>query len=134
MAKNIGSDFHKDKTILVQGIADINRKLSAAGNDATDMRDLMHRLGNLVISHANVPRDNGTLAATLRSGHGKTKAVVRAGYARQAAYAGVVHYGDPHRGIKAQPYLTDALGRSRAEVVVELAFGLDQILENNNLK
>lgn len=131
---NVGSDFHAGKTVLVTGIAELNRKLTAAGADAQDMRDLMHSLGNIVIAHTRVPRDSGELAGTLRSGRGKTKAVVRAGYAKRGAYAGVVHYGDPHRGIRGQPFLTDALKRSQIQVVAALSDGMDDILRKNNLK
>lgn len=134
MAKQIGSDFHAGKTVLITGLAELNKKLTAAGDDAQDMRELMHSLGNIVIAHANVPRATGELAGTLRSGRGKTKAVVRAGYAKRGAHAGVVHYGDPHRGIRAQPFLTDALKRSQTQIVNELSTGIDEILAKNNLK
>ena len=131
---NIGSDFHKGGTVLVEGVRELNRKLTAAGKDTTQMSALMHRLGNIVIANARVPRLSGDLAGTLRAGKGKTKAVVRAGYARRGAHAGVVHYGDPHRGHRAQPFLTDALKRSQSRVIAELTTGIDQILVTNNLK
>lgn len=131
---NIGSDFHAGATILVEGIPEINRKLAAAGKDATSMSTLMHSLGNIVIAHASPPRESGELGGTLRAGRGKTKAVVRAGYAARAPYAGVVHYGDPHRGHRAQPFLTDALARSRGQVITALSAGLDDVLQKNNLR
>lgn len=131
---NIGSDFHKGGTVLVEGVRELNRKLAAAGKDATQMSQLMHALGNIVIANARVPRESGELGGTLRAGKGKTKAVVRAGYARRGAHAGVVHYGDPHRGHRAQPFLTDALKRSQSRVIAELTTGIDKILVTNDLK
>lgn len=129
----VGSDFHKGGTVLVEGIPQLISKLRAAEADLGQMSELMHRLGLIVISHANPPRDSGEVAGTLRAGRGKTKAVVRAGYARRGAYAGVVHYGDPHRGHRAQPFLTDALKRSQGQVVSALSDGINQILVTNNL-
>lgn len=131
---NIGSDFHKGGTVLVEGVREVNRKLAAAGKDATQMSELMHRLGTIVIANARVPRESGELAGTLRAGKGKTKAVVRAGYARRGAHAGVVHYGNPHRRSRAQPFLTDSLKRSQPRVIAELKTGIDRILITNNLK
>jgi len=131
---NIGSDFHKGGTVLVEGIPQIVRKLRAAGKDVGEMRELMHRLGNIVIGNARVPVNSGELGGTLRAGKGATKAVVRAGYASRGRYAGVVHYGDPHRGHRAQPFLTDALKRSQSQVLSELTKGIDLILAKNDLK
>lgn len=132
---NIGRDFHKGATIRVEGIRELNRKLEAAGKSTDDMRNLMHSLGLIVIANARPPRQSGELAGTLRSGRGKTKAVVRAGYASRGAYAGVVHYGDPHptHRRRPHPFLTDALKRSRAQVVTALATGINRILITNNL-
>jgi len=130
----VAEQYTKGTRIYVSGLNEVNRKLRAAGNDLTGMRDLMHRLGNIVISNARVPRDTGELAGTLRSGKGATKAVVRAGYARRGAHAGVVHYGNPNRGSKAQPFLTDSLGRSRGQILSELTKGIDLIIKNNKLK
>ncbi|WP_350348015.1 hypothetical protein ABIQ69_15455 [Agromyces sp. G08B096] len=133
MATQAGSAFHQGGTVLVEGVAEVNRKLRAAGSDLSEMSELMHRLGTIVITNARPPRNSGELAGTLRAGKGKTKAVVRAGYRSRGAHAGVVHYGDPHRGNRAQPFLTDALKRSQGRVVAELASGIDLILRNNGL-
>ncbi|MBX3309710.1 MAG: hypothetical protein KF739_04655 [Cryobacterium sp.] len=133
MATQAGSEFHSGGTVLVEGIPDVIRKLRAAGSDLSEMSELMHRLGNIVISSARVPSDTGELKGTLRAGKGKTKAVVRAGYRSRGAHAGVVHYGDPHTGRRAQPFLTDALKRSQGRVVSELGYGVELILRNNGL-
>lgn len=135
MANNkAGSGAHSGATIHIEGLVELNRKLRAADKSTEDMSDLNHRLGKIVISNARVPRKSGEVAGTLRAGKGKTKAVVRAGYARRGAYAGVLHYGDPHRGTRPQPFLTDALKRSQGQVISEIKIGVDNILKKNGLK
>lgn len=131
---NLGSDLHKGATIQVDGLREVIRALRAAGDDLSDLSELNHRLGNIVIANARVPRESGEVAGTLRAGKGKTKAVVRAGYASRGRYAGVLHYGDPHRGHRAQPFLTDALRRSQGTVISELTKGIDAMLAKNGLK
>lgn len=123
-----------NKSLRIDGLRELNAKLRAVGDDTQDMPDLMHRLGNIVINNARPPRDSGTLAGTMRAGRGRTKAVVRVGYARRGKYAGVVHYGDPHRGIRPNPFLIDSLNRSRPELVRELTDGIDQIIRKNKLR
>lgn len=129
----LGSDLHKGATVYVEGLSQVLAKLRAAGDDLEDMRELNHRLGKLVISNARPPRDSGELAGTLRAGKGKTKAVVRAGYKSRGAHAGVVHYGNPHRGSRSNPFLTDALKRSQRRVLTELVKGIDALLRKNSL-
>lgn len=128
-----GISAHKGGTVLVEGVNEVIKKLRAANADLSVMSDLMHSLGLIVIAHANVPRDSGELAGTLRAGRGKTKAVVRAGYAKRAAYAGVIHYGTPDGNIRPQPFLTDALKRSQSQVITALTNGTNDILRSNNL-
>ncbi|WYA78705.1 hypothetical protein LTDYDHKI_CDS0009 [Exiguobacterium phage phiExGM16] len=93
----------------------------------------MQRIGHLVIAAARPPVKSGEIAGSLRAGRGRTKAVVRAGYKKRAAHAGVVHYGNPHTGSRAQPFLVAALARSQSAVVSELSSGIDQILRKHNL-
>lgn len=119
--------------IQVEGLAKTMRALSKAGADAEDMRNLMHRLGTLVVRAANPPVRTGRLAGTVRAGKGKTKAVVRAGGAR-APYAGVVHYGWPARAIGAQPFLVGALNRTRSDIFATLDDGLADLLKKADLK
>lgn len=124
---------YQNRGIRVDGLRELNARLRAAGDDSQDMPDLMHRLGTIVITNARPPADSGELAGTLRAGRGRTKAVVRAGYAKRGGHAGVVHYGDPHRGHRAQPFLVDALRRSQTQLITELEAGIGQILRKNNL-
>jgi len=130
----VGSESHAGGTVQITGIRELRRKLRATGANLDDLKDLNHRLGLIVIANAAPPRKTGATAASMRAGRGATKAVVRAGYARRASYAGVVHYGDPHRGHRAQPFLTDALKRSQSQIISTLEIGIDQVLAKNDLK
>jgi len=120
-------------TIELEGFKALIGQLRAAGDDLSDLSELNHRLGLIVIANTNAPRKSGELAGTLRAGKGKTKAVIRAGYAKRGAYAGVVHYGDPHRNHRANPFLVRGLAASQGQVMTELTNGINQILVKNNL-
>lgn len=124
---------YQNRAIRIEGLRELNAKLRAAGDQTDDLPDLMHRLGQIVISNARVPAKSGELAGTLRAGRGRTKAVVRAGYAKRGAHAGVVHYGNPYRGSRAQPFLVDALRRAQTQLVTELATGIDHVLKRHGL-
>lgn len=132
-ASGSGRGEFRNKHIRIDGLRELNAKLRAAGDDSQDMPDLMHRIGNIVIENARPPRKDGELAGSMRAGRGRTKAVVRCGYKKRASHAGVVHYGDPHRRHKAQPFLIKALEKSQTRIVVELSAGMGEILRKNNL-
>lgn len=123
-----------NKSLRIDGLRELNAKLRAVGDDSQDMPDLMHRIGNIVIGNAHPPADSGELKGTMRAGRGRTKAVVRVGYARRGKYAGVVHYGDPHRNHRAHPFMIDALNKSRPAIISELEDGIDRIIRKNHLK
>lgn len=125
---------YQNRAIRIEGLPQLNARLRAAGDDSQDMPDLMHRIGNIVIANARPPRKSGELAGTQRAGRGRTKAVVRAGYKKRGGHAGVTHYGNPHTGSRAQPWLVDALRRAQVQVTTEISTGIDRILTKNNLK
>ncbi|OIU84611.1 hypothetical protein [Microbacterium sp. AR7-10] len=122
-----------NKGLRIEGLRELNAKLRKVGDDSQDMPDLMHRIGNIVIANAQPPRESGELAGTMRAGRGKTKAVVRVGYARRGGHAGVVHYGDPHRGHRANRFMIRALDKARPAVIRELEHGIDSIIRKNRL-
>ncbi|AVR56186.1 hypothetical protein JTF52_gp09 [Microbacterium phage Azizam] len=124
---------YQNRGIRIDGLRELNAKLRAAGDESADLPDLMFRLGSIVIANARVPAKSGELAGTLRAGRGRTKAVVRAGYAKRGAHAGVVHYGNPHTGSRAQPFLVDALRRAQSQLVSELQTGIDQLMRKHKL-
>lgn len=120
--------------VRIEGLREVLAKLNKAGADAENMKDLMHSIGLIVVHGANPPTLSGTLAGTIRAGRGKTKAVVRAGYASRAPYAGVIHYGWPARGIRPQPFLTNALKANHARIFAALETGIDDLLKKNDLR
>lgn len=123
-----------DVRIRVEGLAKTLKALSAAGTASEEMRDLMHSIGNIVVSAAHPPvGPTGRLAGSVRAGRGKTKAVVRAGGAR-VPYAGVIHYGWPARGISPQPFLVSALYATRSSVFGALDAGISDLLKQAQLK
>lgn len=121
-------------SVRVKGLSRTLRDLEKAGASATDLRDAMQRIGNLVVMEAapRAPRDSGRMASTLRAGRAKTKAVVRMGGAR-APYAGVIEYGWPKRNITARPSLSTALDARRAQILTVLVDEIDQLLSKNHL-
>jgi hypothetical protein len=123
----------QNRNLRIDGLRELNKKLRAAGDESADLPNLMQQLGQTVIANARAPQQSGELAASLRAGRGRTKAVVRAGYARKASYAGVIHYGNPNTGTRAQPFLVDALRRAQPALIVQLEAGLGQLLKKHNL-
>lgn len=95
--------------IKVEGGARLRRTLRAAGSDLQDLAAAHSATAQLVAAagRARAPKVSGRLAGTIRPSGTKTKAVVRAGFAR-VPYAGPIHWGWPSRNISAQPFLSDA--------------------------
>ncbi len=118
--------------VRVDGLRELNRALGKAQADAGDQKELMHELGMIVVRAARPPVLNGDLAASIRAGRGKTKAVIRAGGAR-APHAAVQHYGWPAHNIEPKPFLTDALTSRTAEIVEAFDKGMGEILRKNGL-
>lgn len=119
-------------TVRVEGLSRTVRALRAAGADVTDVKDLMHEIGQLIVNASQPPRKAGTLADTIRAGRGTTKAVVRAGGAK-APYAGPINYGWPARNIASTHFLNDAADREKGEAVATLDRGIAEILRRNDL-
>lgn len=124
--------------LKVEGWRETLRALEAAGASASDMRDLMHELGSIVVQDAKrrTPRgQTGKLAGTLRAGRGKTKAVVRAG-SKAVPYAGIIHYGTPAtypKKYSPQPYLIDSFAATQSEVMAALLDGIRDLLNDQKL-
>lgn len=119
--------------IRVQGLSRTVRKLEKAGADSGEMRELMHRTGQIVVSNQGLPQLSGKLATTVRAGRGKTKAVVRAG-GRGVPYAGVINYGWPARGIAPAATPLQATVQQQTPVILEtIDDGINEILRKVGL-
>ncbi|SJM66823.1 HK97 gp10 family phage protein [Agrococcus casei] len=121
--------------VTVKGLGRLNRALARAGVDAQNMRDLMHEIGMIAVRDAQgrVPVDSGRLRESIRSGRGKTKAVVRAGGAR-IPYAGVIHYGTPDNAYQPSPFLLTAIQAQRGAILNRFNQGVGDILAGAELK
>lgn len=121
--------------LKTEGLNKLVRSFTKAGVDASEMRDLMHAIGETVVDAARprTPYLHGDLRKTLRAGRGKTKAVVRAG-GKAAIYAPIQHYGWEARHIPAKPFLTQALAVTKPKIYAQLEDGIEAILKRNNLK
>lgn len=118
--------------VRIEGLKKLQRAFKQAGVDAQDQKALMHSLGMIVVNAANPPVKSGALAASIRAGKGKTKAVVRAGGAR-VPYAGVQHYGWPAHGIEPKPFLLQAIQSKETELVNKIDEGVAAILRRAEL-
>jgi hypothetical protein len=128
IARDVSQQF-KGVTLKTEGLAKASRALSKAGDYAEDQRDLMHRIGNLVVGEAKglAPARSGDLRDAIRAGRGKTKAVVRAGF-RRVPYAPVIHYGWADHNIEPQPYMLQALANKRSEAFAMYQDGMRALL------
>lgn len=128
VVRDVSKEF-QGVTLKTQGLSRASRALARAGDYAEDQRDLMHRIGNLVVGEAKAlaPVRSGALRDAIRAGRGKTKAVVRAGF-RRVPYAPVIHYGWADHNIAPQPYMLQALANKRSEAFRMYEAGMQALL------
>ena len=110
--------------IRIEGGRELRRAFREAGDDMSDLKELHKRLADDVADSAKtkVPVRSGRLQRSIRGSGTKTAARIRAGNNRKSGptsvpYAGPTHFGWSARGIKAQPFMYDALDDRRQEVV-----------------
>jgi len=120
--------------IKVEGLRETVRSLERFGLEASEPKQAMHKIGELVASRARqlAPRLTGTLAGTIKAGRAKAKATVRAGSAR-APYAGPIHWGWPARNIAAQPFLVDALEQEHDNIIRLLESEMTRLIRKLDL-
>jgi hypothetical protein len=119
--------------IRIDGVEEVNAAFLKAGADAQDIKELMDEVGTIVQRAAQPPVVSGQLAASVRSGAGKTKAIVAAGGVR-TPYGPVVHYGWDRRNIAPNPFLVNALQKQQVAVYNKIDDGMRMLLKKNNLK
>lgn len=122
--------------IEVEGARELRRairKMEASGLDV-ELKTANKEAADTVAQRArerHVPVRDGDLKRAIRGLGSKTKAQVKAGGARGGTrdYAGVIHYGDPKRGIEPQPFLHQAASDEWKEVRKKYEAALNRIAD-----
>lgn len=99
--------------VTVDGLATLVRTLDAAGEELGDFTEPHREATGLIGARASslAPRRSGALAAGHRT---DARAGVGSVY-NTRDYAAPIHWGWPRRGIRAQPWLSDAATRTESE-------------------
>lgn len=114
----------KDMAIRVEGARELRARIRKM--ERKDLKDELKRANKeaaeTVADRARtrtVPVQSGDLKKAIKALGSQTKGRVKVGGARANTrdYAGVIHYGDPGRGIRAQPFLHEAASDEWDEVV-----------------
>jgi HK97 gp10 family phage protein len=83
------------------------------------MRDA-HKAGAAVIAEEAktiVPVRSGKLKRSIGAKGSQSSGAIKAGSAARVPYAGVIHYGWRDKNIKAQPFLSEAVGEKLPEAI-----------------
>ena len=123
----------------ITGLKQTLRSLEKTGTDAQDLKKLMKDIAELIAtaSKTRIPVKSGRLAASVRSGSAKTKAMVYAGNGRRGKngvpYAGIIHYGWPARKIVARPFLDQAREAKIEQATRKLIDEIGRLADINKL-
>lgn len=120
--------------IGVIGLRETIRTLEQLGVEVSDLKEAMHRVGNIVVDEAkqNVNSVSGRLAGSIRSSKAKGGVTIRAGGAR-VPYAGVNHFGWPSRNYAANQFIYDASEAKQQQVVQTLSDEINEIMRQIGL-
>lgn len=120
--------------VKVTGARELRSAIRKA--ESKDLKDELKRANkeaaSLVAEEAKTktaPVRSGALASSVSALGSATKGQVKAGKASKNTrdYAGVIHYGDPGRGIEPQPFLHEALGDKWDEVFEKYEKAMENI-------
>jgi HK97 gp10 family phage protein len=119
--------------IKVEGLTELRRKLRQLGDKdlKKQLRDTNKSLAQKIIDAAlpNVPVRTGRLKATVKAAGNEKGAIGKAGTPARVPYAAAIHWGWRRRGIRANPFLTDAAARVEGHVVEEYEKDLQALLD-----
>lgn len=119
----------------VTGVRETVRGLERLGVGTQDLKDAFRKVSGVVVKRAvrnvtaRAKNPSGEVAGTIRPGNTKNKAVVRAGYARQGAHAGIDNYGG-RVGVrvgKRKAWLNDAANENTEQHVQTVVSELDRL-------
>ncbi len=112
-----------EPALNINGGRKLRKAFKEVGDDMSDLKDLHRRLADNVAGTAKtkVPVRSGRLKNSIRGSGTKTAARVKAGNNRKTAsgvpYGPPIHWGWARKGIRAQPFLYEALDVKRQEVI-----------------
>lgn len=115
-----------DKVELI-GLDNLRRTLSRAASEVQDLKTAPAEAANVVVRATRAPAVTGRLAGSVRPATAKNTGIVRAG-GGGVPYAGVIHWGWPRRGIRAQPFLSIAAQSSEGTWTKAYEKEIDHIL------
>lgn len=95
--------------VEIEGINRFVTTARRAGADLDDLKEAHRHAAEYVMPMAvtTSPARTYALRATIRTSANARSGTIKAG-SRAVPYSEVVHWGNPHRNIKAQPWLTTA--------------------------
>jgi hypothetical protein len=98
------------------------------------MKQTHREAGQIIVEAATplVPRESGTLLASIKSAPLQRQGRVRIGSAA-IPYAGPIHFGWPARKIRPNPFIYEVLDGKREEVKRLYLERINQLIKNNDL-
>lgn len=120
--------------VQITGLRETVRALERFGVASEDLKQAFGAISDQVVVEAGriVPHRSGRLASTIRPAKTKNKAVVRAGTAA-AAYAGVINFGWPDRGIAATQFLTGPANEHAEDYARQIDANLQALIRRYGL-
>ena len=127
----------KKPAIEVEGTKELRRIIKRIeGKEIKDAMKAANKGAAEVIAveaDRTVPVTSGSLQKSIRATGAQASGSVKVGSKAKVPYAGVIHYGWPARGIKPQPFVTEALQEKLGEartIYEDLMTAVIQLLES----
>lgn len=110
--------------VRIEGLSKLTKELKDVGVDMDDLDQAFSQIAREAAEEMrkHVPRRSGNLAATIKPGRSKNRAVVSVG-SKRAPYAAPINYGWPKRNIQPAGFIeaTDEAMQDRAVSTIEAA-------------
>ena len=112
--------------VTVKGADRLAAGMGQAADELARMTDTHRQVARLVAQACRPPRRTGKLAGSIRPDGGADGALVEA----TAPYAAAVEGGVPSRGMKAQPFLRNAVRSTQSTWLELYARGAQDVLDD----
>lgn len=126
----------KSVRIEVTGAKELRKKIKQAEDQGLkdELKKAYHDAARLVSSGAKLraPERSGDLRDSIRPLNQLTRAVVAAGRGKTKDYAGVIHWGDPKRNIRSQPFFHEEIRRDWDPIYRTFTEAIDRVVDQIN--